>query len=150
MTFSGLVLSGANNSLQNYYLPEYAEDGFLTAEEILDLDLSNTELVVLSACDTGAGWIRLAEGVLGFRRFLYFAGARTLIMSLWMVLDQQTLLLMTHFYNYIIDGQPRSKALHSAELDIKKDYPHPFFWAAFICQGDPGPIKNIKKYLSFS
>ena len=42
--------------------------------------------------------------------------------------DQQTLLLMTHFYNYIIDGQPRSKALHSAELDIKKDYPHPFFW----------------------
>ena len=120
--------------------PLEAEDGLLTAEDVSGLDLLATELVVLSACETGLGEVRVGEGVFGLRRAFVLAGAKTLVMSLWKVPDQQTQELMGEFYGRILAGQPRADALHAAQIAIKGRYPHPRYWGAFICQGDPSPL----------
>lgn len=137
---SGLALAGANTWLGGKRLPEEAEDGLLTAEDVSGLDLIGTELVVLSACETGLGAIQVGEGVFGLRRSFLLAGARTLVMSLWKVPDQQTQELMEDFYRRILNGQNRSDALRAAQLAMKTRHPEPLYWAAFICQGDPGPL----------
>jgi CHAT domain-containing protein len=137
---SGLALAGANTFLEHGKLPTEAEDGILTAEDVSGLDLLATELVVLSACETGLGEVRTGECVFGLRRAFVLAGAKTLVMSLWKVPDAQTQELMEGFYHRILSGQPRAEALREAQLAIKKKYTHPFYWSAFICQGDPGPL----------
>jgi len=137
---SGLALVGANTWLQGGTLPPEAEDGILTAEEVSGLDLSDTELVVLSACETGLGDIQVGEGVFGLRRAFVLAGARTLVMSLWKVPDRQTQELMVDFYQRILKGQPRADSLRAAQLAMKEKYPAPLYWGAFICQGYPGPL----------
>jgi CHAT domain-containing protein/tetratricopeptide (TPR) repeat protein len=137
---SGLALAGANTWLQGGTPPEDAEDGLLTAEDVSGLDLLATELVVLSACDTGLGEVRTGEGVFGLQRAFTLAGAKTLVMSLWSVPDQQTRELMEDFYQRILNGQPRADALRDAQLALRRKYPDPFFWGAFICQGNPGPL----------
>jgi CHAT domain-containing protein len=137
---SGLALAGANTWLKKGELPAEAEDGILTAEDVSGLDLLATELVVLSACETGLGEIHFGEGVFGLRRAFVLAGAKTLVMSLWKVPDEQTRELMEDFYRRILAGQPRAEALCEAQLEMKKKYPDPFFWGAFICQGNPGPL----------
>src|SRR5262249_46148548 len=95
---SGVVLAGANRWVANRDLPEEAEDGILTAMDVACLDLTGTELVVLSACSTGLGEIALGEGVTGLRAAFLAAGARTLVASLWPVDDQVTLEIMQAFY----------------------------------------------------
>jgi CHAT domain-containing protein/Flp pilus assembly protein TadD len=140
MLRSGLALAGANSWLKGEPVPEDAEDGLLTAEDVSGLDLSNTELVVLSAPETGLGLIKIGEGVFGLRRAFELAGADTIVMSLWKVHDMITQQLMRYFYENLKKGATRSHALRDAKLHIKKEYDHPFFWAAFICQGNPGPI----------
>jgi CHAT domain-containing protein len=70
------------------------------------------------------------------------AGAKTLVMSLWKVPDQQTRELMADFYRRILAGEPRAEALRQAQLAMKKKYPDPFYWGAFICQGDPSPLPS--------
>jgi CHAT domain-containing protein len=137
---SGLALAGANTFLEHGTLPAEAEDGILTAEDVSGLDLLTTELVVLSACETGLGEIHVGEGVFGLRRAFVLAGAKTLVMSLWKVPDEQTRELMEGFYHRILSGHPRADALREAQLAMKKKYPDPFYWGAFICQGDPGPL----------
>ncbi|HEX9824928.1 MAG TPA: tetratricopeptide repeat protein [Actinomycetota bacterium] len=137
---SGLALAGANTFLTSGTLPPDAEDGILTAEDVSGLDLLGTELVVLSACETGLGEVRVGEGVFGLRRAFVLAGARTLVMSLWKVPDVQTRELMEDFYARLKAGEPRAEALRQAQLDLARTYPHPWFWGAFICQGDPGPL----------
>jgi CHAT domain-containing protein/tetratricopeptide (TPR) repeat protein len=137
---SGLALAGANTWLRKGELPAEAEDGILTAEDVSGLDLLATELVVLSACETGLGEVHAGEGVFGLRRALVLAGAKTLVMSLWKVPDAQTRELMEDFYRRILAGQPRTEALGEAQLEMKKKYPDPLYWGAFICQGDPGPL----------
>ncbi len=137
---SGLVLAGVNTWLKGGIPPEEAEDGVLTAFDVSALDFTDTDLVVLSACETGLGDIRVGEGVFGLRRALILAGAKTLVMSLWKVPDEQTKELMIDFYSRILKGVPRAEALRDAQLAIKKNYPHPYFWGAFICQGDPDPL----------
>jgi CHAT domain-containing protein/tetratricopeptide (TPR) repeat protein len=137
---SGLALAGANTWLQDRPLPAEAEDGILTAEDVSGLDLIGTELVVLSACDTGLGEVQVGEGVLGLRRAFVLAGAKTLVMSLWKVPDQQTQELMENFYRRILASEPSADALRAAQLAMKAAHPEPLYWGAFICQGDPGPL----------
>jgi CHAT domain-containing protein len=107
------------------------------------LDLLDTELAVLSACETGLGAIQVGEGVFGLRRAFVLAGAKTLVMSLWKVPDRETEELMIDFYRRILAGEARAEALRQAQLKIKKDNPDPFYWAAFICQGEPGPMMEL-------
>jgi CHAT domain-containing protein len=126
--------------LQRGTLPAEAEDGLLTAEDVTGLDLLDTDLAVLSACETGLGEIRAGEGVFGLRRAFVLAGAKTLVISLWKVPDEPTRELMEDFYRRVLTGQGRAQALREAQLVLKVKYPEPFFWGAFICQGDPGPL----------
>jgi CHAT domain-containing protein len=140
---SGLALAGANTWCRGGAPPEGAEDGILTAEDVTGLDLTGTEMVVLSACETGLGEVRTGEGVFGLRRAFVLAGARTIVMSLWKVPDQQTQELMEDFYRRVLGGQPRAEALRAAQLALKARYPDPLYWGAFICQGDPGPLARV-------
>ncbi|MGQ0572264.1 MAG: CHAT domain-containing protein, partial [Armatimonadota bacterium] len=137
---SGLALAGANSWLSGEALPLPAEDGLLTGEDVTGMDLLDTELVVLSACETGLGDVHIGEGIIGLRRAFVTAGARTLIMSLWKVPDYQTQDLMREFYESLLAGRPRADALRDAQLAMKSLYPNPHYWGAFICQGHPGPL----------
>lgn len=137
---SGIVLAGANSWLQSKELPVAAGDGLLNAEDVAALDLSGTELVVLSACETGLGEVTIGEGVQGLRRSFMIAGAKSLVVSLWKVPDAQTQELMVLFYQKILAGMPRGEALRRAQLDIRAKYPHPLYWGAFICVGEAGPL----------
>ena len=105
-----------------------------------ELDLLATDLVVLSACEKGLGEIHVGEGVFGLRRAFVLAGAKTLVMSLWKVPDEQTCELMEDFYRRILAGEGRAEALRQAQLTLKQKYPEPYYWGAFICQGEPGPL----------
>jgi CHAT domain-containing protein/tetratricopeptide (TPR) repeat protein len=136
---SGLALAGANAGLRGE-APLHAEDGLLTAEDVTGLDLAGTELVVLSACETGLGGVRTGEGVFGLRRAFSLAGAKTLIISLWKVPDEPTRELMVNFYRRLLAGCGRAQALREAQLSMNARYPDPFYWGAFICQGDPSPL----------
>jgi hypothetical protein len=138
MLRSALALAGANTFLEGNQPPAEAEDGLLTAEDVLGLDLDGTGLVVLSACDTGLGDVRVGEGVLGMRRAFVLAGAETLVMSLWKVPDEATRQLMIGFHRRLLRGMPRAEALRRAQLKLRRQYPKPYYWAAFVCEGDPG------------
>jgi hypothetical protein len=144
MIRSGLALAGANTWLNAGSAPEEAEDGLLTAEDVTGLDLLATELVVLSACETGLGRVHVGEGVFGLRRAFVLAGAKTLVMSLWKVPDEPTRELMEDFYGRLLAGTGRAEALREAQLGMKARYPDPFFWGTFICQGDPSPLGTVR------
>src|SRR4051794_20168001 len=120
--------------------PPEAEDGLLTAEDVSGMDLLDTDLVVLSACETGLGEVKTGEGVFGLQRAFVLAGARTLVMSLWSVPDEATRELMVEFYQRLLGGEPRAEALHAAQQALRARYPDPYFWGAFVCLGDPGPL----------
>jgi CHAT domain-containing protein/tetratricopeptide (TPR) repeat protein len=141
---SGLALAGANRRLRGEPLPAEAEDGILNAQDVTTLDLLDTALVVLSACDTGLGEIQRGEGVFGLRRAFALAGARTLVMSLWKVPDAETADLMEQFYRLTLGGLPCVEALRQAQLLIRQRQSQqragPFAWGAFICAGDPDPF----------
>src|SRR5262249_43502771 len=115
---AGLALAGANTWLQQHEqaLDAAAEDGILNGVDVSGLDLLDTELVVLSACDTGLGSVQVGEGVFGLRRAFVLAGAKTLVMSLWKVPDRQTQELMELFYQNVLDGISRTDALRAAQL----------------------------------
>ncbi len=141
---AGLALAGANTWLKQGALPPEAEDGLLTAEDVSGMDLLATELVVLSACETGLGEVRTGEGVFGLQRAFVLAGAKTLVMSLWSVPDEPTRELMEDFYQRILRGEPRADALRAAQMKLRVKYPDPYYWGALICQGDPGPLREWK------
>jgi CHAT domain-containing protein len=131
----GLAFSGVNTWMHGGTVPDEAEDGLLTAEDVTAMDLSATHLVVLSACETGLGETRTGEGVFGLRRAFTLAGARTLVMSLWKVPDEPTQELMVEFYRRLLDGQSPAGALRESQLLLKKSYPPPLNWGAFVCEG---------------
>ena len=137
---SGIALAGANTWLKGKKLPVAAGDALLNGEDVAALDLSGTELVVLSACETGLGEVFTGEGVLGLRRSFMIAGTKSIVASLWKVPDAQTQELMISFYKKILAGLPRGKALREAQLDVRAKYPHPLYWGAFICIGESGPL----------
>lgn len=119
LTRSGLLFSGANIKLRgDAKLPDGVDDGILTAKEIAGLDLRGTELVVLSACQTGLGEIT-GDGVFGLQRGFKKAGARTLLMSLWKVDDNATKLLMSQFYKNLIAGKSYFESLHNAQKYVR-------------------------------
>ena len=129
---SGLVLAGGNSAWKGDSIKVQGEDGILTAYEIAQLDLSNTELVVLSACETALGDLEGNEGVIGLQRAFKLAGVKQMILSLWKVPDQATMELMTLFYRGWLGGKSSREALRSAQLQLKKKYPSPYFWAGFV------------------
>jgi len=96
---SGIAIADANNALKSGATER--SDGFVTAEKILGLKLRGTDMVVLSACDTGLGEVKAGEGVYGLRRAFTQAGTLSLVMSMWQVPDQETKELMVEFYKNI-------------------------------------------------
>ncbi len=128
---SGLIFSGGNRVWTGGRNPSSVDDGVLTAYEVMNLDLSSTELVVLSACETGLGDIKSGEGVYGLQRSFQIAGAKSVIMSLWEVPDKETIELMKLFYKYWLEDFDKHNALKKAQLELSKKY-KPFYWGAFI------------------
>lgn len=132
MVLCGLALSGANNVWKGNFENVYSEDGILTAYEIYQLDLSNTKLVVLSACETARGKIFPVDGVFGLQRAFKQAGAGAILMSLWKVDDGVTSIFMEHFYKFLFETNDRHKALKLAQDEVKKQFPDPYYWAAWV------------------
>ncbi|MFZ1516101.1 MAG: CHAT domain-containing protein, partial [Saprospiraceae bacterium] len=133
MLRSGLIMAGGNVAWQGKQTLEGKEDGILTAYEISQMNLSNTELVVLSACETGLGELQGNEGVYGLQRAFKIAGAKYLIMSLWQVPDKQTSLLMTTFYKkWLEDKMSIPDAFHAAQKELRDIGLDPYQWAGFV------------------
>ncbi|MDA2934328.1 tetratricopeptide repeat protein, partial [Acidobacteria bacterium AH-259-D05] len=141
MLRSGLYFGGANRVLAGAAPPADLEDGVLTAYEASGLNLQGTQLVVLSACETGLGQVTNGEGVFGLRRALQVAGAEAILMSLWEVADRETQELMTLFYDKWLSGLGKQEALREAQLELRDrlkaryglDLPH--YWGAFVLLG---------------
>jgi tetratricopeptide (TPR) repeat protein/CHAT domain-containing protein len=163
LILSGVVLAGANRPpATNDWGAPLGDDGILTAEEVAELDLHDTELVVLSGCETALGDVAGGEGVFGLQRGFALAGARASVASLWQVDDQVTRRLMARFYeNLWHKGMGRLEALRQAQLSVLREpgpsegagrgvvhtarpaeavggrTPAPL-WAAWVLSGDPG------------
>lgn len=120
MSRAGLIMSGGQMAFSGAAIPEIYDDGILTAKEISELDLSNTDLVVLSACQTGMGDI-CGDGVFGLQRGFKKAGVRTILMSLWKVDDEATSILMNEFYrNYFGRHMTAQKSLSEAQRYLRE------------------------------
>lgn len=132
---SGLIMAGAAVNTNDSVFVSAEKDGIFTAREASQLNLSNTDLVVLSACQTGLGFDFGNQGVIGLQQALSNAGAKNLIMSLWPVDDNATQLLMTKFYEaWALDSsnQNIASAFRLAQNEVKKVYKHPYYWGAFV------------------
>lgn len=125
--------------LSTLYLTPTAEyDGRLQVYEIYELDLtSNTNLVVLSACQTQIGQLSRGDEIIGLSRAFLYAGTPNVMASLWNIDDRATSALMEHFYSYLQQGNlTKAEALQNAQREIRSAYPHPYYWAAFVLTGD--------------
>ncbi|MBX2898983.1 MAG: CHAT domain-containing protein [Cyclobacteriaceae bacterium] len=133
---SKLVLAGAADA-EPLSVSDYAryEDGWLTAYEVTQLDLPNTRLVVLSACETGLGEIQSGEGVWGLQRAFQLAGARAVMGSLWKISDEATVTFMEAFYEKYLKTKNISQAYQHAMLTTRQQYPQPYYWGAFTLVG---------------
>lgn len=135
LTRSFIVMSGGNQLIQRDSIPLDSEDGIVTAEEISHMDLHETNLVVLSACQTGLGDVS-NEGVYGLQRGFKKAGANTIVMSLDKVDDEATRILMVEFYRNLLNGKTKRQSLKDAQQYLRKvdngKYDDPKYWASFI------------------
>ena len=134
MLRSGLLLTGANKTLKGETTT--GENGLLSAAEASLLDLRETELVVLSACETGKGEVKNSEGVYGLRKAFSDAGTQNIIMSLWKVDDKVTQEFMSRFYEIWLNHKTSIReAFNKTQVEIKAKYPQPYYWGAFILVG---------------
>ncbi len=127
---SGLLLANCQNP------PDAGDDGILTASEAVNMNLLNTELVVLSACETGLGDVQSGEGIFGLQRAFRQAGCKSVLNSLWKVSDEATQMLMVNFYAELLKGNSKREAFVLAQKKLRKHYPHPFYWGAFVLIGN--------------
>jgi CHAT domain-containing protein/tetratricopeptide (TPR) repeat protein len=146
---AGILHLAAHGSYNQYnplfsavHLAEDEEnDGRLEVHEVYGLDLTeSTDLVVLSACQTQMGALSAGDEVVGLTRALLYAGTPSVIASLWSVDDQATALLMERFYTHLQAGLGKGEALRQAQMDVRAEYPHPYYWAAFVLTGDAGEV----------
>lgn len=125
------------SSLVLSYSGQQGDDGFLQMREIYNLEI-NADLVVLSACQTGSGVLERAEGPIGLTRSFFYAGARSVISSLWPINDKATVLFMREFYSFLLQGHSTTKALQLAKNRmLRSPWSRPFYWAGFVLSGDP-------------
>lgn len=129
--FSGIALSNANEKITSTHFQDSANDGLLNAKEISKLDFSKTNLVLLSATETGSNK-NSAKGILSIQRALKASGVNTILFSQWKVPDKQTQEMLSLFYFNHLSGMDTHKAFYQAQKDIRKLYPSPYFWAGFI------------------
>ncbi len=130
MLKSGIALTGANKSRI-----KGVGDGIVTALKLSGLDLKGTDLVVLSACETGVIDINSTESVSGLSKAFIQAGAKDIVMSLWSVDDEATKELMSSFYQEMKENKNYAEALKAAKLKMIDEGRHPFYWAAFVVSG---------------
>lgn len=141
MLRSGLLFAGADRAYRHDPAVPGLDDGVLTASEASTLDLQGTELVALSACETGLGQVEAGEGVFGLRRALQIAGAQSVLMTLWSVPDRETQELMTRFYRHWLAGTEKHRALEQAQMEerevVRQRYGRdlPYYWGAFVLVG---------------
>ncbi len=133
---SMLILAGAGDE-EPFTVEDYSlfEDGYLTAYEVTQMNLSDTRLVVLSACETGLGDVQSGEGVWGLQRAFQIAGAQSILGSLWPISDDATVDYMKSFYKSYYNGASASTSYQIAMQEARKIYPHPFFWGGFVLKG---------------
>ena len=125
--------------------PQAEDDGALEVHEVYGLDLTHTEMVTLSACQTQLGSQSNGDDIVGLSRAFIYAGAPTVVASLWSVDDEATAVLMEAFYTHLKAGMGKAEALTAAQSDLRHDaahpqWAHPFYWAAFVLTGDPGDM----------
>ena len=132
---TGLLLKGAGDILDKSSKNYNLESGILTAYEAMNLNLDKTDLVVLSACETGLGHVAYGEGVYGLQRAFLVAGAKVLIMSMFKVDDEATQKLILNFYKkWLVTGNLRQSFI-DAKKELRVEYPQPLYWSAFIMIG---------------
>lgn len=144
---SGLVLAGARAATSggSGAATPPPDSAMVTALELAGLNLWGTQLVVLSACDTGRGDVKLGQGVYGLRRAFVAAGAETVVMSLWKVNDETTRVLMEDYYRNLLEGKGRrATALREAMLALRQTHGHPHYWAPFIVVGQNTPLRALE------
>lgn len=137
---TGLLLAGAGTSKEpkqeGVFIAQAGhEDGWFSAYEAALLNLKDTELVILSACETGRGIQRNNEGVYGFQRAFLEAGAKCLLSSLWKVDDDATQEMMQLFYQFWLKGKSKRGAFRAAQQALREQYPSPYYWGAFVMVG---------------
>jgi CHAT domain-containing protein len=125
--FSQIVLS-----------PDKANDGVLEVHEVYGLDLKNAGLVVLTACNTALGGHTEGDDIVGLNRAFIYAGTPTILATLWSVPEESTADLTRAFFKHLKGGKSKVEALQAAQSEVKKKYPNPYYWAAFVLTGDPG------------
>ncbi len=133
---SGLLLTGASETEKDAVGLVNSSNGVITSYEAMNLDLRGTNLVVLSACETGLGEIKAGEGVYGLQRAFLVAGAKALIMSLWKVNDETTQQLMNNFYRNWINTKDMQASFKEAQLQLMEKYKQPYYWGAFVMMQD--------------
>lgn len=132
---SGLLLKGAGDLLDKTDYNYNMENGILTAYEAMNLNLDRTDLVVLSACETGLGQLEAGEGVYGLQRAFLVAGAKVLIMSMFKVDDDATQRLMLKFYQKWMNSGNLRQSFVEAKKELRADFPEPIYWGAFMMIG---------------
>jgi len=134
MVNSGLLLSGVVNYYSNREYPD-TYDGILTAYEAQNLNLENTSLVILSACETSLGHMDAGEGIYGLQRAFRTAGARSTMTSLWKVDDEATKDFMIFFYRHYLKTKNKFEAFRTAQISLKEKYESPYYWGPFVLSG---------------